>query len=112
MNIVHTVAELRPAGGKACVAIGVFDGVHLGHQQVIRQTLVDAEQHEALAVVVTFDRHPSAVVAPEVKAVLADSGFYSEAAVRGVECTFLVAVRTCKGTALVAEEETLEQVLW
>jgi riboflavin kinase/FMN adenylyltransferase len=47
------------------VAIGVFDGVHLGHQQVIRQTLADAEQHEALPVVITFDKHPNAVVAPE-----------------------------------------------
>ena len=46
------------------MAIGVFDGVHLGHQQVIRQTLADAEQHEALAVVITFDRHPNSIVAP------------------------------------------------
>lgn len=65
MNVIHTAADLKPAGRKVCVAIGVFDGVHLGHQQVIRQTLADAEQHEALAVVVTFDNHPNAVVAPE-----------------------------------------------
>ncbi len=45
MNVLHTAAELRPAGRKVCVAIGVFDGVHLGHQQVIRQTLTDAEQY-------------------------------------------------------------------
>jgi riboflavin kinase/FMN adenylyltransferase len=65
VNVIHAATELKPAGRKVCVAIGVFDGVHLGHQQVIRQTLADAEQHEALAVVITFDRHPSAVVAPE-----------------------------------------------
>jgi riboflavin kinase/FMN adenylyltransferase len=50
---------------KVCLAIGVFDGVHLGHQQVIRQTVNDARYHDAAAVVVTFDRHPSAIVAPE-----------------------------------------------
>ncbi|SRR4051812_36853053 len=43
----------------------MFDGVHLGHQQVIRQTILDARQHNALAVAVTFDRHPNSVVAPE-----------------------------------------------
>jgi riboflavin kinase/FMN adenylyltransferase len=43
----------------------VFDGVHLGHQQIIRQTIADARQHEAVAVVLTFDRHPSSVVAPD-----------------------------------------------
>ena len=65
MNVLHSATELNPAGRKVCVAIGVFDGVHLGHQQVIRQTLADAEQHEALAVVITFDRHPSSIVAPD-----------------------------------------------
>ena len=65
VNVIHTAAELKPAGRKVCVAIGVFDGVHLGHQQVIRQTLADAEQHEALAVVVTFDQHPNSIVAAD-----------------------------------------------
>jgi riboflavin kinase/FMN adenylyltransferase len=65
MNIIGNAGELQARGRKVCVAIGVFDGVHLGHQQVIRQTLSDAEQQEAFAVVVTFDRHPNVVVAPE-----------------------------------------------
>lgn len=51
--------------GKVCLAIGVFDGVHLGHQQIIRQTINDARQHEASAVIVTFDQHPNAIVAPD-----------------------------------------------
>ncbi|MBI3875249.1 MAG: bifunctional riboflavin kinase/FAD synthetase [Verrucomicrobia bacterium] len=65
MNTIRHAAELRPGTRKVCLAIGVFDGVHLGHQQIIRQTIADARQHEALAVVITFDRHPNAVVAPD-----------------------------------------------
>jgi riboflavin kinase/FMN adenylyltransferase len=65
VNVIHAAVELKPAGQKVCVAIGVFDGVHLGHQQVIRQTLADSEQHEALAVVITFDKHPNSIVAPD-----------------------------------------------
>jgi riboflavin kinase / FMN adenylyltransferase len=65
MRIIHAADELRPAGRKVCVAIGVFDGVHLGHQQVIRRMLADADQYEAIPIVVTFDRHPSAIVAPD-----------------------------------------------
>src|SRR2546427_4844400 len=45
--------------------MGMFDGVHLGHQQVIRQAIEDARQHEGIALAITFDRHPNAVVAPE-----------------------------------------------
>jgi riboflavin kinase/FMN adenylyltransferase len=65
MNLIHAAADLNPGSRKVCAAIGVFDGVHLGHQQVIRQTISDARQHEAISVVVTFDRHPNVVVAPE-----------------------------------------------
>ena len=64
MRIIHAAQELKPAGRKVCLAIGFFDGVHLGHQQIIRQTLTDARQHEAIALVITFDRHPNTVVAP------------------------------------------------
>jgi riboflavin kinase / FMN adenylyltransferase len=65
MNIIHAANELKPAGRKVCLAIGFFDGVHLGHQQIIRQTIADAHQHDALALVLTFDRHPNTVVAPD-----------------------------------------------
>lgn len=50
---------------RACLAIGVFDGVHLGHQEIIRRTVESARARDALALVLTFDRHPNAVVAPE-----------------------------------------------
>ncbi len=65
MKIIHAATELAAGGRKVCLAIGVFDGVHLGHQQIIRQTIADARQHDAIALVLTFDQHPSAIVAPE-----------------------------------------------
>jgi riboflavin kinase/FMN adenylyltransferase len=64
MRVIHAAQELAPGGRKVCLAIGFFDGVHLGHQQIIRQTLSDAKQHEAIALVLTFDRHPNTAVAP------------------------------------------------
>jgi riboflavin kinase/FMN adenylyltransferase len=65
MRIINAASELNPKGRKVCLAIGFFDGVHLGHQQIIRQTVADARQHESVALVVTFDQHPSSVVAPQ-----------------------------------------------
>jgi riboflavin kinase/FMN adenylyltransferase len=64
MKIIHAANELKPAGRRVCLAIGFFDGVHLGHQQIIRQTTADAHQHDAVALVLTFDRHPNSIVAP------------------------------------------------
>ncbi len=65
MQVFNDPTEFRSHGRKVSVAIGMFDGVHLGHQQLIRQALADAEQREGAAVVVTFDRHPNSVVAPD-----------------------------------------------
>jgi riboflavin kinase / FMN adenylyltransferase len=65
MKIIHAANELKVEGKKVCLAIGFFDGVHLGHQQIIRQTISDARQHDAIAVVLTFDRHPNSIVAPD-----------------------------------------------
>ena len=65
MNVIHAAADLNPGPGGVCLAIGVFDGVHLGHQCVIGRARQEARQHGAISVVVTFDRHPNAVVAPQ-----------------------------------------------
>ena len=65
MKIIHDPAELTSPFGCVCAAIGMFDGVHLGHQQVIRQAVTDAHQHEAASLCVTFDRHPASILAPD-----------------------------------------------
>ncbi|HKS38115.1 MAG TPA: bifunctional riboflavin kinase/FAD synthetase [Verrucomicrobiae bacterium] len=65
MNIIRAANELNAGVRKVCGAIGMFDGVHLGHQQVLRQTIEDARQHDGVAVAITFDCHPNSVVAPE-----------------------------------------------
>jgi riboflavin kinase/FMN adenylyltransferase len=64
MNLLHSTAELAAGSRPVCLAIGVFDGVHLGHQRVIRQAVGDAARGGGLSVVITFDRHPAAVLAP------------------------------------------------
>ena len=65
MKLIHQPGDLANGERKACLAIGMFDGVHLGHQQVLRQAIEDSHQHEALSVAVTFDRHPTSGIAPD-----------------------------------------------
>ena len=64
MKLIHQPDELINSDRKACLAIGMFDGVHLGHQQVLRQAIENSHRHEARSVAVTFDRHPANVIAP------------------------------------------------
>src|SRR5262245_31626598 len=56
--------EHAPAWPGAAVAIGNFDGVHVGHRALIRRAAALAEAHDARVVALTFDPHPSAVLAP------------------------------------------------
>ena len=65
MRILHSIAELANLPGPVFLAIGVFDGVHLGHQAVIRRALDGAAAANGTAVVVTFDPHPARVLRPE-----------------------------------------------
>lgn len=64
--LIHFGVEaLAAEWERAVVCVGTFDGVHLGHQQVIRTAVAAAKSEELPCVLVTFDRHPAATLAPE-----------------------------------------------
>ena len=59
------ITELPEGFSETALAIGKFDGVHLGHQQLIHELVTQAEEHALAPVVVTFDRHPNHVLNPD-----------------------------------------------
>ena len=58
------LADVPSDWGSCVVTIGVFDGVHRGHQRIIGRAAEIAAERELPVVVVTFDPHPDAVVRP------------------------------------------------
>ena len=65
MKVFHHIGELRQLDKPVHLALGVFDGVHVGHQEVIRHAVEAAKKDGGLAGVVTFEPHPIRVLAPE-----------------------------------------------
>lgn len=65
MLVLNSISELSAIPGPLFLAIGVFDGVHLGHKAVIGRVLEDANKAGGTAVVVTFDPHPARVLRPD-----------------------------------------------
>ena len=62
IRIFHDLAVARGSFGPAALTIGSFDGVHLGHQQLVRTAIQRAGQLGLSSGVVTFDPHPRTVV--------------------------------------------------
>ncbi len=58
------IDEIPASWGRCVLTIGVFDGVHRGHQALIGRAVATARSQGLPAVVMTFDPHPSEVVRP------------------------------------------------
>ena len=65
MELLHDLRDRLPPTVSVAVAVGVFDGVHLGHREVLSQVRQAAERLGVASAVVTFDTHPAYVVRPE-----------------------------------------------
>lgn len=73
LRVCHTPSEWAQSvragvpGRSAVLTIGTFDGLHLGHQQILRKVVEVAQRsaHPTVAGAVTFDPHPSRVLRPE-----------------------------------------------
>ena len=55
---------MPPGWGRCVVTVGVFDGVHRGHQVIIGRAVQRAAELGVPSLVLTFDPHPSEVVRP------------------------------------------------
>ncbi|MFB9273562.1 bifunctional riboflavin kinase/FAD synthetase [Cohnella cellulosilytica] len=64
LSVANVTDGLPEGAGKSGIslAIGFFDGVHLGHQEVIRQAVAAAREQGLVPAVMTFDPHPRVVL--------------------------------------------------
>ncbi len=93
MHILRTVAELESLKGPLFLAIGVFDGVHLGHQAVISTSARAAQAASGTPVVITFDPHPAKVLRPSKAPHLLSATQHKIALIRDLGVEHLLVVR-------------------
>lgn len=64
MKIYHNLSEFTKLNN-AVVTIGTFDGVHFGHQKIIKQLVAKAKATQGESVILTFFPHPRLIIDPE-----------------------------------------------
>jgi riboflavin kinase / FMN adenylyltransferase len=98
---VVSLPDVEPGSGPRKVAIGTFDGVHLGHREVIRGS----------DTVLTFDPHPLAVIHPEATPKLISTFNVKRDLIAGLGVEELVVIPFDNGFASLTAEEFVREVL-
>jgi len=92
MRVLHSLNELSQVPGPLCIAIGVFDGVHLGHQALVQVALAEAAKRGGTAVALTFHPHPARLLRPQSAPHLLTSTPHKVALIGALGCPYLLQV--------------------
>jgi riboflavin kinase / FMN adenylyltransferase len=111
MQILRSVPELSQLQGPLFLAIGVFDGVHLGHRAVISTSAEHARAVNGTPVVVTFDPHPEKVLRPHKAPHLLTATPHKIALIRALGVGHLLILPFDKHFAATEAEEFVHQLL-
>lgn len=111
MQILRSISELSQLSGPLFLAIGVFDGVHLGHQMVISTSARHAREMEGTPVVVTFDPHPAKVLRPDDAPHLLTATQHKIALIRDLGVAHLLVLHFDRQFAATAPEEFIGQLV-
>ena len=111
MEILRSIPELEQLPGPLFLAIGVFDGVHLGHQAVISTSAQHAREAGGTPVVVTFDPHPAKVLRPEEAPHLLTATQHKIALIRDLGVAHLLVLRFDREFAATPPEDFVSQLV-
>jgi riboflavin kinase/FMN adenylyltransferase len=111
VRILSSILELSHLPGPLFLAIGVFDGVHRGHQAVISTSTRHAHSADGTPVVVTFDPHPARILRPEEAPHLLTATQHKIALIRALGVGHLLVVKFDKNFAATSPENFVEQLV-
>jgi riboflavin kinase/FMN adenylyltransferase len=102
---------LPPLETGSVVTVGSFDGVHLGHQAVLREVAERAARRGAASVLVTFEPHPASVLSPRGAPLRLTSREEQAEFLAELELDYLVVLRFDQRMAELSAEEFVHEVL-
>ena len=110
MKTIHGI-ENFPASGGSIVTIGTFDGVHLGHQQILKQLIDTSQQSKLKSVLLTFFPHPRMVLQPDISMRLIQTIEEREKALRKTGLDYLVIHPFSEKFSRLSADDYVKQIL-
>ena len=111
MHLLHSIPGLSHLPGPLFLAIGVFDGVHLGHQAVISTSAQHAQAAGGTPVVVTFDPHPAKILRPDKAPHLLTATQHKIALIRALGVEHLLVIKFDREFASTPPEDFVRQLV-
>jgi riboflavin kinase / FMN adenylyltransferase len=111
VKILRSISDLSALPGPLFLAIGVFDGVHLGHQAVISTSARHAKEENGTPVVVTFDPHPVKVLRPDSAPHLLTATQHKIALIRDLGVAHLLVLHFDRAFAATSPEDFVRQLV-
>ena len=111
MLVLRSISDLATLPGPLFLAIGVFDGVHLGHQAVISTSAKHANEAGGTPVVVTFDPHPVKVLRPDNAPHLLTATQHKIGLIRDLGVAHLLVLHFDKAFAATSPEDFVQQLV-
>ncbi len=112
MEIIYGIDEFaKHCKCATCVAVGTFDGLHLGHRFIVEQLVDTAKIHNLKSVILTFDPHPRKVLFPErgLNLILSPEEKVEVLSTTGID--YLVVHRFDKNFASINSEDFMNKVM-
>lgn len=110
MKTIHGI-ENFPASEGSIVTIGTFDGVHLGHQQILKQLIDTSQQSKLKSVLLTFFPHPRMVLQPDIPMRLIQTIEEREKALRKTGLDYLVIHPFSEKFSRLSADDYVKQIL-
>lgn len=114
MKILHSLLDITPTGSdlpEIGLTIGNFDGVHVGHRQLLKKIKEDCTSKNLKFVVVTFIPHPQKILQPEKERFLINSYEQRRKLLSSLGVDYLIELRFTRDFSTLSPENFMKQHL-